>query len=71
VTAFTIGHSATLTLAALNLVNVPSRPVEVLITVSILVSAVHAFRPIFPGREAWIAAFFGLVHGLISLGLAA
>jgi HupE / UreJ protein len=37
---------------------------HVLIAVSILVSAVHAFRPIFPGREAWIAAFFGLIQGL-------
>ncbi|AXC16213.1 putative membrane protein (plasmid) [Acidisarcina polymorpha] len=64
VTAFTIGHSLTLTLAAMNFVHVPSRPVEVLIAVSILVSAVYALRPIFPGKEAWIAAFFGLIHGL-------
>ena len=64
VTAFTIGHSLTLTLAAMNFVHVPNHPVEVLIAVSILVSAVHALRPIFPGREAWIAAFFGLIHGL-------
>ena len=64
VTAFTIGHSLTLTLAAMNFVHVPSRPVEVLIAVSILVSAVHALRPMFPGKEAWIAAFFGLIHGL-------
>lgn len=64
VTAFTIGHSLTLTLAAMNFVHVPAHPVEVLIAVSILVSAVHAFRPLFPGREAWIAAFFGLIHGL-------
>ena len=35
-----------------------------LIAVSILVSAIHALRPIFPGREAAIAAFFGLIHGL-------
>jgi hypothetical protein len=64
VTAFTVGHSITLALAGLELVRVPSRPIEVLIVVSILVSAVHAFRPLFPGREAGIAAFFGLVHGL-------
>jgi hypothetical protein len=64
VTAFTIGHSITLTLAALNVVNVSNRLIEVLIAVSILVSAVHACRPIFPGKEAWIAAFFGLIHGL-------
>jgi hypothetical protein len=64
VTAFTVGHSLTLALAAMNFVHVPSRPVEVLIAVSILVSATHALRPIFPGREEWIAAFFGLIHGL-------
>ncbi len=64
VTAFTVGHSLTLALAALGLVRVPARPVEVLIAVSILVSAVHALRPLFPGREAVIAAFFGLIHGL-------
>lgn len=64
VTAFTIGHSITLTLAAVGAVNVPSRLVEVLISVSVFVSALHAFRPIFPGKEALIAAFFGLIHGL-------
>lgn len=64
VTAFTVGHSITLALAALGLVHVPGRPVEVLIAVSILISAVHALRPLFPGREAGIAAFFGLIHGL-------
>lgn len=64
VTAFTVGHSITLALAALGLVHVPSRPIEVLIAVSILISALHALRPLFPGREAGIAAFFGLVHGL-------
>ena len=64
VTAFTIGHSITLALAALGLVRVPSRPIEVLIAVSIFVSALHAICPLFPGREAGIAAFFGLIHGL-------
>jgi hypothetical protein len=64
VTAFTVGHSITLALAALGLVRVPSRPIEVLIAVSIFVSAAHALRPLFPGREAAIAAFFGLIHGL-------
>ncbi len=64
VTAFTVGHSITLALAALGMVRVPSRPIEVLIAVSILVSAIHALRPLFPGKEAAIAAFFGLIHGL-------
>ena len=64
VTAFTIGHSVTLALAAFGVVRVPTRAVEVLIAISILVSAVHALRPLFPGREAAIAAAFGLMHGL-------
>jgi hypothetical protein len=64
VTAFTLGHSLTLLLGALGWVRLPTQPVEVLIAVSILVSAVHAWRPLFPGREAYVAAGFGLVHGL-------
>jgi hypothetical protein len=64
VSAFTLGHSVTLAMAALGVVHVPSRPIEILIAVSILVSAIHALRPLFPGRESAIAGFFGLVHGL-------
>ena len=64
VTAFTAGHSVTLAAGALNLVHAPTRPVEVLIAASILVSAVHALRPLFPGREAVIAGSFGFVHGM-------
>ena len=64
ITAFTIGHSLTLLLGSLGWVRLPAQPVEILIAVSILVSAIHALRPLFPGREAWVAAGFGLVHGL-------
>src|SRR5579871_170132 len=64
VTAFTLGHSLTLALSGLGLVRLPSQPVEGLIAVSILVSAIHVIRPLFPGREAIIAASFGLIHGL-------
>ena len=64
VTAFTLGHSLTLMLGAAGAVNVPEQPVEFAIAASILVSALHAWRPIFPRREGWIAAGFGLVHGL-------
>jgi hypothetical protein len=53
---------------ALGWVRLPSQPVEVLIAVSILVSALHAIRPLFPGRESWVAAGFGLVHGLAFAG---
>jgi HupE / UreJ protein len=64
VTAFAIGHSVTLALATFGLIHIPSRLVESLIALSILVSAVHALRPLVPGGEAIIAAGFGLVHGL-------
>lgn len=64
VTAFTIGHSLTLALGAAGWFALPERPVEVAIALSILVSAAHAWGPIFPRREGWIAGFFGLVHGL-------
>ena len=64
VTAFTLGHSFTLALSGLGVVTLPGRPVEVLIALSILVSGIHAIRPLFPGREAIVAGCFGLVHGL-------
>jgi hypothetical protein len=62
-TAFTIGHSLTLIIATLARLHISSQPVEALIAVSIIVSAVHALRPIFPGREVWVAGGFGLIHG--------
>lgn len=64
VTAFTIGHSITLLIGALGWVRLPVQPVEVLIAFSILVSAVHAVVPVFYGKEIYVAAGFGLVHGL-------
>ena len=63
-TAFTIGHSLTLVAGAMGWLRLPQQPVEILIAVSILVTAVHAIRPLFPGRESLFAAGFGLVHGL-------
>ncbi|PNY79409.1 hypothetical protein CVO96_19330 [Deinococcus koreensis] len=63
-TAFTAGHSLTLLLGTLRIVQVPDAPIEALIAFSILVSAVHALRPIFPGRELLVAGGFGLIHGL-------
>lgn len=70
VTAFTVGHSITLSLAALGVANVPSGPVEVLIAVSIFVLAVELARgektsPTLLRRFPWVMAFlFGLLHGL-------
>ncbi|HVF97181.1 MAG TPA: HupE/UreJ family protein [Flavisolibacter sp.] len=64
VTAFTTGHSVTLLFGALGWVRLPGQPVEILIAFSILISAVHALRPLFPGKEIFVAAGFGLIHGL-------
>lgn len=62
--AFTIGHSLTLLIGTLHWISVSAQPVELLICISILVSAIHAFRPVFGGKELWIALGFGLIHGL-------
>ena len=64
VTAFTLGHSATLILAAAFDARLPTAPVEAAIALSVLVSALHAIRPLFPGRERFVAFGFGLIHGL-------
>ena len=70
ITSFTIGHSVTLALASLGIAQVPSRPVEVLIAISILVLALElargpAARPTLLRRFPWGMAFlFGLLHGL-------
>uniref|UniRef100_UPI0031D5A970 HupE/UreJ family protein n=1 Tax=Chitinophaga sp. TaxID=1869181 RepID=UPI0031D5A970 len=64
VTAFTIGHSISLLCGTLGWIVIPSQWVEVAITLTILISAIHAIRPIFPEKEAWIALDFGFIHGL-------
>ncbi|MET7487212.1 HupE/UreJ family protein [Streptomyces sp. NPDC005538] len=62
--AFTLGHSLALAVSAFGRLDIPAQPVEAFIAFSILVGAVHAVRPIFPGHEAVIAGVFGLGHGL-------
>ncbi|HEX5221723.1 MAG TPA: HupE/UreJ family protein [Verrucomicrobiae bacterium] len=68
VTAFTVGHSFTLFIGAVGWLQLPSQPVEIVIAFSILVSALHAIRPWFAGREMYVAAGFGLIHGLAFAG---
>ena len=63
-TAFTVGHSVSLLFGALNWLVLPQKPVEIAIAMTILVTAIHAIRPLFYGREVFIAAGFGLIHGL-------
>jgi hypothetical protein len=75
VTAFTLAHSVTLSLAALEVVRLSPRIVEPLIALSIIAAALNNLRPWFMGREWLVALGFGLVHGfglaggLIEFGL--
>jgi hydrogenase/urease accessory protein HupE len=69
ITAFTVGHSVTLSLAALGYANLPSGPIEVLIAASVLVLAVELAReapePTLMRRYPWpMALCFGLLHGM-------
>lgn len=75
VTAFTLAHSITLTLATLGVVSLPSRLVESAIAASVVLAALNNLWPIFHGRRALVAFCFGLIHGfgfasvLLDLGL--
>lgn len=70
--AFTLGHSITLCLAALSVIRVPQAPAELGIAVSLLVLALEALAPQRDARpdsqvarRAWLlAGGFGLLHGL-------
>ncbi len=70
VTAFTVSHSITLTLATLGYVHIPQRPVEAAIALSIVFVAVEILRERqgragITARAPWIVALtFGLMHGL-------
>lgn len=65
VTAFTIAHSITLSLAALDVINLPARWIEPLIALSIIYVGIDNLLVGKVGRDVrvWIAFFFGLVHG--------
>jgi hypothetical protein len=81
ITAFTIAHSITLSLAALGFIGLPAAPVEAVIALSIVFLAVELVhymngRKGLTARFPWIVAFiFGLLHGfgfaraLVDLGL--
>jgi len=64
VTAFTVGHSITLSLSALNLVTPPATVIEPAIALSIVfVGADNLVRGSGRDLRAWVALTFGLVHG--------
>jgi hypothetical protein len=64
VTAFTLAHSVTLSLAVLGYIALPSRLVESAIALSVIAAALNNIFPLIEKR-LWMVAFgFGLVHGL-------
>jgi hydrogenase/urease accessory protein HupE len=70
VSAFTLSHTVTLSLATLGFVHVPPAPVEAVIALSILFVAYEVLRKHetpdgLAQRKPWLVAFsFGLLHGL-------
>ena len=65
ITAFTLAHSITLALAAMDLVKLPSVWVESFIALSIVfVGVENLFLKVEPKRRAVLTFAFGLVHGL-------
>ena len=71
VTAFTIGHSITLSLAALDILSPPAYFIEPLIALTIVVVGADNLLVLRAGAghrtaadiRAWLAAGFGLIHG--------
>ncbi len=63
VTAFTLAHSLTLTLASLHVLALPSRWVESAIAASVVAAALNNLIPLFRGRRPVAAFVFGLIHG--------
>lgn len=76
VTAFTLAHSLTLSLAVNGLVHLPSRIVESGIALTVLLGALNNLFPVVTERRWMVAFAFGLIHGLgfaavlLDLGLA-
>lgn len=63
VTAFTIAHSITLSLATLDVISLPSRWVEATIAASVVLAALNNIYPLFRERRWMMAFVFGLIHG--------
>jgi hypothetical protein len=71
VTAFTLAHSLTLTLASLHVLALPSRWVESAIAASVVLAALNNIVPLFRGQRPLAAFAFGLVHGFGFAGVLA
>jgi hypothetical protein len=64
VTAFTLAHSVTLSLAALGYLELPSRWVESAIALSVVLAAGNNLYPRWYAYRTTVAFGFGLIHGL-------
>ena len=70
VTAFTIGHSITLALSTLDWISFPAVTIELLIPITILITAFTNFRMNPTDNDSkypliyYLTLFFGLIHGL-------
>jgi hypothetical protein len=75
VTAFTIAHACTLTLAATGAFTLPSRMVEAAVALTVLFAGLNNLVPMVYRDLFWLSGIFGLIHGaavasaLIDLGL--
>lgn len=63
VTAFTLAHSITLSLATLEIVSPPSHWVEPAIALSVILAAINNIKPLFMHARWSMAFVFGLIHG--------
>ncbi|HTU68599.1 MAG TPA: HupE/UreJ family protein [Steroidobacteraceae bacterium] len=63
VTSFTVAHSITLGLAAMDIVSISPAIIEPAIAFTIVLAALGNFWPVFHGRRAIVTFCFGLVHG--------
>lgn len=71
ITAFTVAHSITLALAALDIINPSVRFIESAIALTLIIAALHNIKHLLPERTTnffawpiWKMAFvFGLIHG--------
>ncbi len=72
VTAFTVGHSLTLGLSALNIIQFPTEIIEFLIPLTILITSLYNVLKTGPQKKSdhniqlnyFFALFFGLIHGM-------
>lgn len=69
VTAFTVAHSVTLSLAWFGVLDLPTRPVEIAIAASVAYVAIENMLGRGMGHRWAVAFAFGLVHGLGFFGV--